>query len=116
MKVKHRHDAMSDRDRSDILKRHSEMSDYKMDLREKYDTMTDEQRDQYRMDFFSKVSDMSHAWISPRIQMMAGITPDQIECREGLNLVMKESTGKAMCMKASTAEKLIERGIVVPAS
>ena len=40
---------------------------------------------------------------------------DEIECREGLNLVMMHSNGKAMCMKSSTAEKLIDRGIVVPA-
>ncbi len=116
MKIKHRHDAMSERDRSDIIKRHSEMRDFKMELREKYDTMTEEERDQYRMDFFSQVMDMSHAWISPRIQMKAGISADEIVCREGLDLVMKESTGKPMCMKASTAEKLIERGVVVPVS
>jgi len=30
-------------------------------------------------------------------------------------LVMMNSNGKAMCMKSSTAEKLIYRGIVVPA-
>jgi len=91
------------------------MREYKVELRERHDAMTDEQRDQFRMDFYSKAKDMRHAWLSPRIQMMAGISIDEIECREGLNLVMMNSNGKAMCMKSSTAEKLIERGIVVPA-
>ena len=115
MKFEARHDALSDQERDDLLKRHSEMRDYKAELRERYDVMTGEQRDQFRMDFYTKAKDMRHAWLSPRIQMMAGISIDEIECREGLNLVMMNSNGKAMCMKYSTAEKLIERGIVVPA-
>jgi len=115
MKFKARYDALSDQERDDLLKRHSEMRDYKAELRERHDAMTDEQRDQFRMDFYSKAKDMRHAWLSPHKQMMAGISIDEIECREGLNLVMMHSNGKAMCMKSSTAEKLIERGIVVPA-
>jgi len=102
-------------ERSDLLKRHQEMRDYKLELRERHDAMTDEQRDKFRMDFYSKAKDMRHAWLSPHQQMMAGISIDEIECREGLNLVMMHSNGKAMCMKSSTAEKLIDRGIVVPA-
>ena len=116
MKFKARHDALSDQDRSDLLKRHSEMRDYKAELRERSDAMTDEQRDKFRMDFYSKAKDIRHAWLSPHKQMMAGISIDEIECREGLNLVMMNSNGKPMCMKSSTAEKLIERGIVVPSS
>ena len=116
MKFKARHDALSDQDRDDLLQRHSEMRDYKVELRERSDAMTDEQRDEFRMDFYSKAEDMRHAWLSPRIQMMAGISADQIECREGLNLVMMHSNGKPMCMKATSAEKLIERGMAVPFS
>ena len=47
--------------------------------------------------------------------MVAGVNADEVECREGYNLVIKNSNGVAMCLKSSTAEKLIERGIVVPA-
>jgi len=115
MKFKARHDALTDQERDDLLKRHSEMRDYKAELRERHDAMTDEQRDQFRMDFYTKAKDVRHAWLSPRQQMTAGISIDEIECREGLNLVMMNSNGKAMCMKSSTAEKLIDRGIVVPA-
>jgi len=115
IKYQERHDSLTDQERDDLLKRHSEMRDYKAELRERHDAMTDEQRDQFRMDFYSNAKDMRHAWLSPRIQMMTGISVDEIECREGLNLVMMNSNGKAMCVKSSTAEKLIDRGIVVPA-
>jgi len=115
IKYQERHDSLTDLERDDLLKRHSEMRDYKAELRERHDAMTDEQRDQFRMDFYTKAKDVRHAWLSPRQQMMAGISIDEIECREGLNLVMMNSNGKAMCMKSSTAEKLIDRGIVVPA-
>jgi hypothetical protein len=58
---------------------------------------------------------MQLAWISPRHQMNAGVDAAEIECREGFSLVMKESNGVAMCLKADTALKMIERGIAVPA-
>ncbi len=48
--------------------------------------------------------------------MLAGTSVDGVECREGLNLVLKASNGKAMCLNSSTAEKLIEKGIAAPAN
>ncbi len=44
-----------------------------------------------------------------------GIDADEIECREGFSLVIKESNGKAMCLKADTALWMIDTGIAVPA-
>ena len=38
----------------------------------------------------------------------------EVECPEGLSLVMKTSNGVAMCLKADSALKMIDRGIVVP--
>lgn len=115
MKFKARHDALTDQRKADLLTRHAEMKAYKEELRERYNDMTDEEREQYRMDFIQKAKDVRFAWLSPHKQMLAGISVDEIECREGLNLVMMNSNGKVMCMKSSTAEKLIERDIVVPA-
>jgi len=114
-KMKMKHDAMSDLQRDQILQRHSEMKDYKADLRLKYKDMSEDERVQFQAEFRDNVSDKRFAWISPHKQMLAGIGVDEIECREGLNLVLKNSNGKAMCVKSATAERLIERGIVVPA-
>jgi len=95
---------------------HAEMKDYKIDLRLKYKDMSEDERVQFQAEFRDKVSDKRFAWISPQKQMLAGVSVDEIECREGLNLVLKTSNGKAMCVKSTTAEKLIEIGIAVPAA
>ena len=78
--------------------------------------MTDEEKQQLRTDFIEKAQDMQLAWINPRIQMTAGIDPVDVECKEGFSLVMKASNGVAMCLKADTALKMVDRGIVVPAN
>jgi len=47
--------------------------------------------------------------MSPRAQMLAGISASQVMCKEGLNLVFKATDGSPICVKASTVYKLIER-------
>ena len=109
-------DAMSDLQKDQILQRIAEMKDYKADLRLKYKDMSEDERIQFQAEFRDKVSDKRFAWISPHKQMEAGIAVDELECREGLNLVLKSSNGKAMCVKSATAERLIEKGLAVPAA
>ena len=116
MKFKAKYDSLTDETKTDLLKRHEEMKAYKAELRDKYHEMSDTEKEQLRADFLNKAKDLRNAWLSPRQQMMAGINVDQIECREGLNLVIMNSNGKALCMNTTAAERLIERGIVVPAS
>jgi len=48
--------------------------------------------------------------MSPRAQMLAGISASQVMCKEGLNLVFKATDGSPICIKASTVYKLIETG------
>lgn len=47
--------------------------------------------------------------------MIAGLDVSKIECREGLVWVIKNSNGRTMCLKPSTAERMIEYGLVLPA-
>jgi hypothetical protein len=47
--------------------------------------------------------------MSPRAQMLAGLSANQVMCKEGLNLVFKATDGSPICIKASTVYKLIER-------
>ncbi len=75
--------------------------------------MTDKQKQELREEFIEKAKDMHLAWISPRTQMTAGVDAAEVECREGFSLVFKESNGVAMCLKADTALKMIDR-VVVP--
>jgi hypothetical protein len=41
--------------------------------------------------------------------MLAGLTANQVMCKDGLNLVIKAADGTPACIKASTVYKLIER-------
>jgi len=47
--------------------------------------------------------------ISPRKQMAQGISPQEVVCNEGLELIIKYE-GTSACVKTNTATKLIERG------
>lgn len=107
---------MSDEYKSAIHDRVEEMKAFKVELREKSSTMTDEEKQQLREEFIEKAKDVQLAWIAPRAQINAGIDAVDIECREGFSLVMKESNGVPICLKADTALKMIERGFAVPAN
>lgn len=49
-------------------------------------------------------------FLSPLKQLKQGINPDDVKCTEGLQLVLKQSTGTPYCIKAYSVEKLIQRG------
>ena len=108
--------SMSEDRRSDIHDRLAEMKAYKAELREKSSDMTDEEKQKLREEFIEKAKDLQLAWITPRAQMTAGIDAAEVECREGFSLVMKASNGVAMCLKADTALRMMDRGQVVPAN
>jgi len=107
---------MSDERKTAIHDRVAEMKAFKAELRDRSTELTNEEKQELRADFIEKAKDMQLAWISPRVQMSAGVDSADVECREGFSLVMKESNGVAMCLKADTALKMIDRGIAVPAN
>ncbi len=106
---------MSDERKSAIHDRVAEMKAFKAELRESSE-LTNEEKQGLRAEFIERAKDLQLAWISPRTQMHAGIDATDIECREGFSHVMKASNGVAMCLKADTALKMIDRGIAVPAN
>jgi len=48
--------------------------------------------------------------MSPRHQMMEGITLNEIVCKEGLELMKKTSDGTGACVKSTSVDRLVERG------
>ena len=108
--------SMSEDRRSDIHDRLAEMKAYKAELRANSSDLTDEEKQELREEFIEKAKDLQLAWITPRTQMTAGVVAEDVECREGFSLVMKASNGVAMCLKADTALKMIDRGLVVPSN
>jgi len=47
---------------------------------------------------------------SPKKQLESGVIPENVICREGLELIFKSSNNSPACVKPATAEKLIQRG------
>lgn len=47
---------------------------------------------------------------SPKKQMDEGVEAGAVVCNEGLELIIKTSTGSAACVKSSSVETLIARG------
>ena len=47
---------------------------------------------------------------SPKKQMAEGVEAGDVVCKEGLELIIKASTGSAACVKSSSVEILIARG------
>ena len=53
----------------------------------------------------------SVSYFSPPLkQLKQGTSSDNVKCTEGLQLVLKQSTGTPYCVKSSSIEKLIQRG------
>jgi len=52
----------------------------------------------------------SHVILSPRQQMAAGVEADDVECREGLVLMIRSTNGAAACVKSATSMKLSDAG------
>lgn len=49
--------------------------------------------------------------LPPKHQMTIVDLPEYITCKEGLELVLKNHHDEPLCVKSSTAEKIIQRGI-----
>ena len=48
--------------------------------------------------------------LSPRKQVAQGIAPEDVICKEGLELVFKSTNNSPACVNPQTVDKLIERG------
>ena len=107
---------ISDERKTAILDRVAEMKSFKAEMRQNTSELTDDQKQELRAEFIEQAKEIQLSWVSPRAQMTAGIDAVEIECREGFSLVMKQSNGVPMCLKADTALVMIERGIAVPAN
>jgi hypothetical protein len=104
---------LTDEQKDGVKAMHAELRDFKHSLRDK--SISDDDKQEIRNQFMEKAKEFSMTWISPRHQVAAGIDAEMVECREGFALVMKTSNALPICVKETTAEKLIERGIAISA-
>ena len=104
---------LTDEQKDDIKAMHMELRDFKHSLRDKSINETD--KETIREQFMEKSKEFSLTWLSPRYQVAAGIDSEDVECRDGFDLVMKTSNGTPLCVKESSVEKLVKRGIAITA-
>ena len=52
--------------------------------------------------------------LSPLKQIVNGISPENVSCKEGMQLVFKNTYNSTACVKSTTIDKLIERGWIKP--
>jgi hypothetical protein len=48
--------------------------------------------------------------LSPKMQLEQGVSPNEIICREGLTLLIKSTNDFPICVKLSSADKLVKKG------
>ena len=58
----------------------------------------------------NNASAMALSKMSPNAQMKHGVDSADVKCRQGFELVMKNSDGSAACINSYSVEKLIQRG------
>jgi len=51
-----------------------------------------------------------HSFLTPLKQTKSGINPKDVDCKQGMMLLLKSSSGKPVCVTQSTASKLIASG------
>ncbi len=76
------------------------------------DEGTDDAMDEGTDDAMDEGTDdaMAVSKMSPRAQMNQGVDSADVQCRQGFELVMKNSNGSAACVNSQSVEKLIQRG------
>jgi hypothetical protein len=52
----------------------------------------------------------SKSMLAPLKQLQSGTAPDKIQCKDGMELISKASTGEPACVKHETAQRLVELG------
>ncbi len=66
--------------------------------------------EQLRLLSIKDTSEQNTKLFSPRQQIANGISPTDVICKEGLELIFKATDESPACVKSETAVKLIERG------
>lgn len=76
------------------------------------ETMTEEETSETEMteETMEEETMMMTQVQSPRKQMDEGVEAEDVVCKEGLELIIKASTGSAACVKSSSVEILLARG------
>jgi len=60
--------------------------------------------------FQDSSSESTDGYMSPRMQVLQGVLPSDVNCKSGFELIFKTSNSMPFCVKPETAKRLVERG------
>ena len=66
--------------------------------------------------FQDSSSESTDGYMSPRMQVLQGVLPSDVNCKSGFDLIFKASNNMPFCVKPETAKKLVERGWAITIS
>jgi len=58
---------------------------------------------------FQESSESTDGYMSPRMQVLQGVLPSDVNCKSGFELIFKTSNNMPFCVKPETAKRLVER-------
>ncbi len=82
-------------------------SEKQVTMEEQIDLETEPGKEQTEMDTTEPVDNQI---LAPLKQISSGVSASDVVCKEGLELIIKASTGSPACVSSSTALALVERG------
>ncbi|MEK6972159.1 MAG: hypothetical protein AABW60_05390, partial [Thermoproteota archaeon] len=59
--------------------------------------------------FQDSSSESTDGYMSPRMQVLQGVLPSDVNCKSGFELIFKTSNNMPFCVKPETAKRLVER-------
>ena len=65
---------------------------------------------------FQESSESTDGYMSPRMQVLQGVLPSDVNCKSGFDLIFKASNNMPFCVKPETAKRLVERGWAITIS
>ena len=66
--------------------------------------------------FQDSSSESTDGYMSPRMQVLQGVLPSDVNCKSGFDLIFKASNNMPFCVKPETAKRLVERGWAITIS
>lgn len=74
------------------------------ELQDRYQTMTATQKNSL---------EFKEASLTPIQQQVIDVEPEEVVCKDGLQLIIRTATGQPACVKPNTAINMVERGVAI---
>jgi hypothetical protein len=103
----------------EALKAKYEQSKKERGINEMSNSLSESELDDLQDRYLTMISteknspEFNEASLTPIQQQVIDVEPEEVVCKDGLQLVIRTATGQPSCVKTNTAIKMIERGIAM---